>query len=162
MRIADICSQRVVCVAPDASVSEAAQLMHDQDVGALVVTRHGKREPIGIVTDRDIAVRIVACGRDARVVPVSEAMSSSPATCHGNHDLLDVMEMMRQHGIRRVPVVDAQSALIGIVTTDDIIGALAGHVLVLARSVLSEDALERRRHRDESVAASVGKRAGKA
>jgi CBS domain-containing protein len=161
MRIADICSQRVVCIGPDASITEAAQLMHDQDVGALVVTRDGKREPIGIVTDRDIVTRIVASGRDPRAEPVSEAMSGAPATCHGNHDLLDVMEMMRQHGIRRVPVVDAQSALIGIVTTDDIIGALAEHVFVLARSVLSEDAFERRRDRDADVAGSVGKRAGR-
>ena len=81
MRIADICSQRVVCIGPDASISEAAQLMHDQDVGALVVTRDSKREPIGIVTDRDIVTRIVASGRDPRVVPVSEAMSGAPATC---------------------------------------------------------------------------------
>jgi CBS domain-containing protein len=161
MRIADICSQRVVCIGPDASISEAAQLMHDQDVGALVVIRDGKREPIGIVTDRDIAMRIVPSGRDPRAVPVSEAMSGAPATCHGNHDLLDVMEMMRQHGIRRVPVVDAKSTLVGIVTTDDIIGALAEHVLVLARSVSGEAALERRRHRDARVAASVGKHAGK-
>lgn len=162
MRIADICSQRVVCVGPDASISEAAQLMHHQDVGALVVTRDGKREPVGIVTDRDIVTRIVVSGKDPRDAPVSGAMSGALATCRGNHDLLDVMEMMRQRGIRRVPVVDAQSELIGIVTTDDIIGALAEHVLVLARSVLSEDAIERRRYRDEGDAGSVGKRAGKA
>lgn len=152
MRIADVCSHRVVCVAPETSVEDAARLMHDQDVGALVVVRAGKRKPIGIVTDRDLAVRAIAPGKNPRAVPVADVMTVSLATCRGNHELLNVMEMMRQRGIRRVPVVDAEGALIGIVTTDDLIGALAEHIRVLACSVLNEDVLERQRYRDANVA----------
>ena len=155
MRIADICSERVICISPDATVQQAAALMHDQDVGALIIVPDGKREPIGIVTDRDVVLRVVATGKDPRATRIAEAMSLSLATCRNNHELLDVLDLMRTRGIRRVPVVDAQTAIIGIVTTDDVIGALSEHVLTLARSVLSEEAIERRRHRGESAATAT-------
>ena len=151
MHVADICSHRVICVNQEATVFEAAELMRHHDVGALVVTRQGKRRPVGIVTDRDLVTRVIAAGKNPRDVPVSAVMTLSLATCRANHDLLDVLQLMRTRGIRRVPVVDAQSGLIGIVTTDDVIGALAEHVLDLARSVLSDGTLEGRRYGDQSA-----------
>lgn len=152
MRIADICSHRVVCIKPDASIRDAAELMQREDVGALVVVRDGKRKPVGIVTDRDLAMRAIVADKNLRTMPVSEVMTGAIATCRGNHELLDVMEMMRQRGIRRVPVVGAQAELIGIVTTDDLIGALAEHVRVLAYSVVGDETLERRRFGDAGTA----------
>jgi CBS domain-containing protein len=151
MRIADICSHRVICIAPEATVQHAAELMQQHDVGALVVAHSGKRVPIGILTDRDIITNVIGQRRDTHSVTVSDVMATSLATCRDNHELFDVLELMHQRGIRRVPVVDGHSALVGIVTTDDLIGALAEHVLVLARSVLGEDTIERRRFRDENV-----------
>ena len=158
MRVAEICSHRVICVDQDATVLEAAELMRHQDVGALVVTRNGKGKPLGIVTDRDLVTRVIAADKNPRDVSVSDIMTLSLATCRANHDLLDVLELMRTRGIRRVPVVDAQSGLIGIVTTDDVIGALAEHVMDLARSVLSEGTLEGRRNRDQSASENVKRR----
>ena len=152
MRIADVCSHRVVCISPGASVHEAAALMRKDDVGALVVTRDRQRDLVGIITDRDLVTRVMASESSLHAPSVGDVMTRSVATCHGGDELLDVLELMRHRGIRRVPVVDAQSSLIGIVTTDDLIGALSEHVLTLARSLLSEDALERKRYRDEGVA----------
>lgn len=146
MRIADVCSRRVVCVGPEACAEDAAQTMHRQDVGALVVVRAGKRKPVGILTDRDLVTRVIASGRDPRSVPVAEVMTRNLATCRGDHELLDVLGMMGERSIRRVPVVDAKGELIGIVTTDDLIGALGEHVLTLARSVLGAEVLEQRRY----------------
>ena len=146
MRIAEVCSRRVVCVDPKASAKDAAEAMHHQDVGALVVVRADKRKPAGILTDRDLVTRVMAPGMDPRAVPVAEVMTRTLATCRGDHELLDVLGMMGERGIRRVPVVDVKGDLIGIVTTDDLIGALAEHVLTLARSVLGAEVLEQRRY----------------
>lgn len=159
MRVADICSHRVICVNEDATVFDAAELMRHQDVGALVVTRNGTRKALGIVTDRDLVMRVIAADKKPRDVSVAEIMTLSLATCRADHDLLDALELMRTRGIRRVPVLDARSQLIGIVTTDDVIGALAEHVMDLARSVLSEGTVEGRRNRDQSASENEKRRA---
>lgn len=154
MRVADVCSHHVVCIGPEAVVQEAAELMQKQQVGALVITSYssGKRTPLGIVTDRDIVTNVIAAGKNPKTLSVAEVMAGSLATCRGDHELFDVIGLMHQRGIRRVPVVDAQNVLIGIVTVDDIIGALAEHVGILARSLIGDETLEERRSDESTVA----------
>ncbi|HEX6834054.1 MAG TPA: CBS domain-containing protein [Rudaea sp.] len=147
MRIADICSQHVICIEPGASLSEAAALMRRQQVGALVVTdpdRH-PRQPFGIVTDRDIVVGVVAAQVGTEALTVADVMARSLATCRGDDDLFDVVRLMRTRGVRRLPVVDAQGLLVGIVTADDLVGALADHLSTLAGLLVNEEAMEERR-----------------
>lgn len=152
MRISDICSRNVVCIAADLTLRKAAELMQKQQVGALVVT-NAQRNPTGIVTDRDLVINAMASGKDPETWRVADVMNRTVVTCREDHELFDAIEFMHQRGIRRLPVVDAQYALVGIVTSDDIVGALAEHVGMLARSLIGSDALERRRYQEHAEVA---------
>lgn len=99
-------------------VSEAAEIMRDRNIGALPVTRHGKI--VGVLTDRDITVRVVAGGLEPARTPVAEVMTRDPKVC-GRDDRLDrLVEMMERNRVRRIPVVDEDERLVGIVTQSDI------------------------------------------
>ena len=123
MRVGEYCNREVVFIGEDKSITEAARIMREYHVGDVVsVTRqYGKQVPTGILTDRDIALEIVAKGTDPESVSVGDAMSFDLVTVHEDDDLMHVIETMRDKGVRRVPVVDSDDALVGIMTVDDII-----------------------------------------
>ena len=109
------------------SIVEAAQVMREYHVGDVVVVseKYGKQSPIGILTDRDIALEIVARGTDPETVSVGDAMSFELVTVDENDNLMHVIEIMRDRGVRRVPVVDADQVLIGILSVDDVLDLLS-------------------------------------
>lgn len=117
-QISDIMSRDVTCVAPNDSLQRAAQTMGRLDVGALPVW--DGRQLIGMVTDRDIAVRGVASGKQPDSTPVSEVMSSDVQCCFEDEKIDSVMEKMRDAQIRRIPVMDRQNRLIGMVSLGDL------------------------------------------
>lgn len=123
MRVSEYCNREVVVLEQDASVTEAARIMREHHVGDVVVTRseQGKRIPVGILTDRDIALEIVAKSADPEVVSAGDAMSFELVTVAEDDDLMHAIEIMRDKGIRRLPVVDLDEALIGILTIDDVL-----------------------------------------
>ncbi len=123
MHIGELCNREVVVTDEGSSITEAAIVMREHHVGDVVIVRslYGKRIPVGILTDRDIALEIVAKGADPDEVCVGDAMSFELTTVTENDDLLHVIEVMRDKGIRRIPVVDADETLIGILTVDDIL-----------------------------------------
>jgi CBS domain-containing protein len=94
----------------------------------LIVTEFGDedREPIGIVTDRDIVVEAMAKGVDPEEVTVGDVMSEHPLTASEEDDVAATLESMREQGVRRVPVMDAQSKLVGILALDDLLQVIAG------------------------------------
>ena len=138
MRIADLCVPNVVQVAPGASVREAAMTMRSQHVGSLVVTEvaNGRPTPVGILTDRDIVLAVVAKGIAADEVTVADIMTRALVTCAEDDALRDVLEIMRTRGVRRVPVVDANRALRGIVAIDDILLALSSGLVDVSKVLL--------------------------
>jgi CBS domain-containing protein len=144
MRISDICTRHVFDIAPSASVREAAEKMRKCHVGALVVIDppNGKRVPIGIVTDRDIVVSIVAPGIDAKTLTVGDVMSTHPATCVENEDLLHAIDTMRKRAVRRLPVLNAEGGLAGMVTSDDVFGGLTREMNDLSRVFVGEQVRE--------------------
>lgn len=146
MRVADICTRTVVHIGSNASLREAAQAMRKHHVGALVVVDqpNGERMPVGMITDRDIVVSVVAAGVDADKLTVGDAMSSPPATCGENQDLFDAIETMRTHGVRRLPVLNAEGGLAGMLATDDIYGALSTHMGELSHALTREQVREMR------------------
>src|SRR5688572_3374993 len=100
-------------VTPQTSVREAAQIMKDEDVGIVPVVEGARL--VGVITDRDLALRIVAEGRDVSST-VSDVMSSGKiATCRPDEDLDRVMETMAKEQVRRIPIVDERGSLVGIV-----------------------------------------------
>lgn len=142
------CTREVVICTPDDSVQEAARRMRDFHVGSIVVVqpRNGSRTPVGILTDRDIVVNLVAAGRsDFDEVPVSEVMSSDLVTAEENESLSELMKRMRASGIRRIPVVNRDGALEGLVAFDDLVELLAEETADL-RAMMSR---ERKREGEE-------------
>jgi CBS domain-containing protein len=122
MDIKDVMTKDPHCVTPDATVREAAQIMAREDVGIVPVIESGdERRLVGVITDRDIAVRCVAQGKGADC-RVSEAMSSGRiATCRQNEHINRVMDAMRTEKVRRIPIVDERGSLVGIVSQADVV-----------------------------------------
>ena len=122
MKARDIMTKNPTSVTPETSVREAAQLMKDRDVGILpVVESAGSRKLLGVVTDRDIALRHVAEGHSSPDCPVREAMSEGVKTAKPDDDVQDVMDVMGREQIRRIPIVDDRGELVGIVAQADIV-----------------------------------------
>jgi CBS domain-containing protein len=117
-RLADVMTRHPEVVRPDTSVTEAASLMRDLDIGAVPVC-DGSRL-VGMVTDRDIAVRSVADGRDPRLTLVRDVMSSGIAWASQDDPVEDAMRIMKQQQIRRLPIVDDRKHLVGIVSLGDL------------------------------------------
>lgn len=107
-------------VTPTTPLEEAAQLMREQDVGMLpVVAEDGSNKLVGVVTDRDITVRHVAEGHKGSC-QVSEAMTDHVTTCRVDSDVKDVMQTMGKEQLRRIPIVDERSSLLGVIAQADI------------------------------------------
>lgn len=106
------------CVADD-SASKAAQLMKQEDVGPIPVV-DGSKRLIGIVTDRDLAIKVVADGRDPRETHLSEIMTRNVIACHEEDNLREALSTMAGHQIRRLPVVDQAGHLCGIISQADV------------------------------------------
>jgi CBS domain-containing protein len=121
MKIQDIMSAEPSTVTPDTPITEAARLMKDHNVGMLpVVESEGSRKLVGVVTDRDIAIRHVAEGHLSDC-PVREAMTDNVSTCNPNEDVDRVMSLMAEEQVRRIPIVDERGDLVGIVSQADIL-----------------------------------------
>ncbi|NCT66240.1 MAG: CBS domain-containing protein [Rhodanobacteraceae bacterium] len=144
MRIADICTRHVVHIGATASLREAAETMRTRHVGTVVVVDqpNGERVPIGIVTDRDLVVAVVAEGVDPGSLTVADVMSRRVATCMEDQDMFEAIEIMRERGVRRLPVLNAKGGLAGIVAADDIFGALGECMRDLGRALTRAQAHE--------------------
>ena len=146
MTIGSIC-KRNVAVAPKAeSIVDAAKRMRLLHVGTLIIVdqREGKQVPIGMLTDRDIVLSVVAS--DPHHLPflsVSDAMSDDLLTAVEDTTLTDALKLMQERGVRRLPVVDHAGTLIGIVTADDVIRFLADELNQVVKLMNQEERVER-------------------
>jgi CBS domain-containing protein len=123
----------LVTVAGDDSVETAARAMRDRHVGCLVVTRRGR--PAGIVTDRDLVVRVLAEGRDPSTVKIGEFVTYDPITLHVHEGIETAVERMRRHGVRRLPIVDEDGIAVGIVTADDLLVLLGKEIAAVCEGI---------------------------
>ena len=120
MKARDIMTQNPRVVTPETPVQEAARLMKTEDTGVLpVVEASTSRRLVGVLTDRDIAIRVVAEGRNGAVV--RDVMSPSVRTCRADDDVDDVMRVMADEQIRRIPIVDDAGTVVGIVSQADLV-----------------------------------------
>ena len=120
MKAKEIMSKTPSVVTPDTSVQEAARMMQTEDVGVLpVVDSQGSRRLVGLITDRDIAIRVVAEGRTSATV--SDAMTSNPKSAKPDDSVKDVMALMGKEQVRRIPIVDDSGSIVGIVAQADIV-----------------------------------------
>lgn len=134
MSIKRICQRDVDVAEPGESVHTIAERMRQRTVGCLVIVNEF-REPIGVVTDRDLVIRVLAEGKDPYTTRIEEAMTYNLKTVPDDGAIEQALRLMRGGEFRRVPVVDQDGKLVGIVTLDDILMLLAeeftqaGHVL---------------------------------
>jgi CBS domain-containing protein len=122
VKIQDIMTKNPSCVTPSATVREAAQIMDREDVGIVpVVENEGERRLVGVITDRDIAIRCVAANRDGNCRVADVMSSDNLMTCGVEDHVNRAMDAMRSEKVRRIPVVDERGGLVGIVSQADIV-----------------------------------------
>ena len=146
MGLAEICNRSVVMASPKTSVEEVSRLMREHHVGSLVVveeTARGRR-PVGIVTDRDVVIEVVAAGVAPATVTVGEIMGPELVTARESDEPWDTIRVMRQRGVRRMPVVGEDGLLVGIVTVDDLLEIIAEQLDGLAKVFAAEQSREAR------------------
>lgn len=127
MRVGECSTSKVVVARRRTSIAEAARLMRQYHIGALVVTGDDQQDvvPVGIVTDRDLVVEILAKEIDPSEVTVGDVMSPDLTVAQEKDDLFRTLDLMRERGVRRVPVIDDRGQLAGILSVDDVLALLA-------------------------------------
>lgn len=146
MTVGEICNREVIVIQRDGTTLEAAKLMRQYHVGAVIVIekQNDRQIPIGIVTDRDLVVEVLAPELDNAVITVGDIMTPEIFTIQENTATYEAIEYMRRKTIRRLPVVDESGELVGIFTLDDVLELLAVELQDLAKLVRYEQRKEMR------------------
>jgi CBS domain-containing protein len=146
MTLKTICNREVVIAGKSETIPEAARLMREYHTGDVVIVeeRDGLRFPVGIVTDRDIVIELVAKEVDLDSLIVGDVMCRELTLAKENDDVDETIKIMRQKGIRRMPVVDNAGALIGIITLDDLLDLIAEQLKDLAGLITKQQNLEKK------------------
>ena len=148
MKIGECCNREVITAEKDMSITEAARLMQAHHIGDLIVVENmnGRNRPIGIVTDRDLVIEVLAQMAPIDAIRVGDVMSYEIAAVKENDELWEALEQMHKLGVRRMPVVDATGLLVGIITLDDLMELMAeamGHIASLIRREIGTEARKR-------------------
>jgi len=133
-----------VCANAETTVAAAAKLMRQYHIGDVIVTReeNGRRIPLGIVTDRDIVLGVVAPELSPVALTIGDIMGQELITAGEMEDVFDAVQRMRNKGVRRMPIVQDDGSLVGIVSIDDVIEVLAEEMNQLARLISREQLYE--------------------
>ena len=145
MSVGEVCKREVVFISRDSTVAEAAKLMREHHVGALVVTGYeeGRQRPLGVLTDRDIVVEVIAEDLRPEDLLVGDVMSFELATVGEDDGISEAIKMMKGRGVRRIPVINGGGDLVGIFTVDDVMELLAEELSDLAKLVGYEQEREK-------------------
>ena len=133
MSLRAFCHKRVNTVSPQRTIVEACWMMKDKNIGCLLVEDHGKL--CGILTDRDIALKVSGEDGDPLTTLVGEIMTRDPVRISVDGDLRSLLPIMRTHQVRRVPIVDCLDTIVGIVTMDDLIAFFGDEMSELGKTV---------------------------
>ena len=136
MSLRNYCQKAVVRISPEANITEACQLMEQKNIGCLITEREGKL--CGIITDRDIALRVTGAKRDPDKTKVKDIMTRDPIRTSVDKDLHDVTALMHAYHVRRVPIVNGFDTTLGIVTLDDLIAQLSGDMSEIGKAISEE------------------------
>jgi CBS domain-containing protein len=146
MNIGNICHRNPVTVRRFDELGKAAQLMREKHVGYLVVVEpdeaDGSQRPVGVLTDRDIVITVVAREADPRTLRVGDIMTQQPVTVSASDSIERALREMRRIGVRRLPTVGQRGELVGIVSLDDMLDVLAGELQNIAGSIRNEQVIE--------------------
>jgi len=134
MKVVDLAVKEVESILAGATVRECALAMRRKHVGSLVVV-DDKNVPVGIITDRDLAIEVLAQGLDPEGLSVGEVMTTPVAVAQEEENVIDALARLRERGVRRLPVVDAEGRLSGIVTSSNLLEELSMELDSLVRAV---------------------------
>jgi CBS domain-containing protein len=117
----EVMTQNPVCCEPGDPISRVAEIMRQEDVGSVpVVDSQSSKRLAGIVTDRDLVVKVLAGGKNVQQATVRDAMTANPSSCREDDDVNQAMQLMADRQVRRVPIVDASGRLTGIIAQADV------------------------------------------
>ena len=136
MEVGDICQRTVHCCEKEATAQEAAKLMRQNHVGDLVVTvtqGDGVRVPLGMITDRDLVLEVLAQEVNPTEVCIGELIGPVLGTASEDEGVYEVLSRMWEFGVRRMPVINRQGGLVGIITVDDVIAHLTEQLTAVNR-----------------------------
>lgn len=147
MLVGDICARRVVTAERKTAIRDAIALMRDEHVGDVVVTEpHAAGEaPVGILTDRDIVLELLAKDVDLDAVTVGDVMSYELVTVEAEDEIVDAIELMQSSAVRRLPVVGAQGQLVGLLSLDDLVAVLSETIGGLCSVIRRQQKMEQTR-----------------
>jgi len=141
-----ICQRRVIMVRPTDDLVKASQLMREEHIGYLVVVEPTLQEggwvPVGVLTDRDIVVSVVAREADPRMLRVGDVMTQKPVTVLAEDSIADALGEMRRIGVRRLPVLGDGGVIAGVISLDDVLNAIAQDMGNAAAAINRERAIE--------------------
>jgi CBS domain-containing protein len=148
MTVGEICRRKLVTVGERDDLTAAARLMRIEHIGYVIVVAPdpalpGAVRPIGVVTDRDIIVSVVARGADPQSLRVGDVMTRNPLVAQETSSVSGALRQMRSIGVRRLPVVDLAEHLVGVLSLDNVLDAVAGELLEMAGSIRNEWRIER-------------------
>jgi CBS domain-containing protein len=149
MSIGEYCNREMVVVAKTESVSDAIHLMRSQHVGdVVVIDRQGDLAiPIGILTDRDIVLEVLAEGVDLEAIVMGDVMSDELVTVNQTTSLMATIKLMQEKAVRRLPVVDERGGVVGIITVDDLLELIAEQLQGIVSLVAKQQQRERARRK---------------
>ncbi|HEX7417496.1 MAG TPA: CBS domain-containing protein [Steroidobacteraceae bacterium] len=146
MNVGQICQRNVVTIRPFDELLAAAQLMREKHIGYLVVVEpaleDGTFKPVGVITDRDLVVGVLARGADPRLLSVGDLMTREPVVAQEDWSIAEALQEMRRIGVRRLPIVGTHEQLIGVLSLDDVLDTLASELQSVAGSIRSEQLVE--------------------
>lgn len=120
-KCSEVMTKNPICCLPSDIVSKLAQLMKSQDIGQVPIVENAQsKKLVGVVTDRDLALKIVAEGRDPKSTKAEEVMTRKVVTCHAEDDLQKALDAMSEHKLRRIPIVDNINGIVGIIAQADV------------------------------------------
>jgi len=146
MTVGTICTRQAITIDRDSYVAAAAGVMRERGVGYLIVAdaAHGGRKPVGVLTDRDIVVKVMARNLDPHTLKVGEVMTPEPLVAGFGDNIARTLHRMRAMGVRRVPIIGLQGNIAGVLSLDDVFDHLVGQMADVAGSIRSQQPAERR------------------
>ena len=146
MNVGTICQHNVVTIGASEDLAAAAGLMREKHVGYLVVVEAvppAAPKVVGVLTDRDIVVAVVARNVDPHSLTTNEVMTRDPLWADETDAIEETLRRMRDRGVRRVPVIGARGQLVGVLSVDDALDSIAGQLASIAESIRNEQRVER-------------------
>ena len=146
MAVGSICTRRIITVDVGVDVAAAAQVMRENKIGYLLVTdkASGNRAPVGVITDRDIVVKVLAKDVNPHALTVGDVMTREPLVATEDDGISETLHRMRKLGVRRVPVIDARGQIAGVLSIDDAIDHLVAQLSDLAKAAHNEPQAKQR------------------